>query len=82
MKTHLHKRIHELSESFHNGDLDLKDYRELRRKEFDRLNDQSKQSLSTQNNVLSSFVTKRVFSATATAICLILLTVMIAKLVL
>lgn len=82
MKTHLHKRIHELSELFHNGDLSLTDYRELRRKELDSLQDQSMLSQSPSDKVFSGFIVKKVFAATVAAICLILITVMIAKLIL
>lgn len=82
MKSHLHKRIHDLSEAFHKGELELKEYRELRREELDALNDQSKPSVIANNNVLSGIVNKRVFSATLTAIGLIFLTVIVAKFVL
>tara|TARA_B100000446_G_scaffold177850_1_gene191107 strand:+ start:446 stop:694 length:249 start_codon:yes stop_codon:yes gene_type:complete len=82
MKTHLHKKIHEISESFHKGDLSLADYRELRRKELDRLQEQSMPGKRPKRKLFSSFIVKRVFLATFSAICLILMTVIVAKFVL
>lgn len=79
MKICMHPKIHALSESFHKGELSLTDYRSLRRKELEVLNSASQKTKSSEHKSYSSALVKRVFSTTLLAICLVVVTVMLAK---
>lgn len=78
MKIHLHTKIHALNESFHKGELSLTEYRELRRKELDILNDTS-QAKHNKKHRVSAEIIKRVLSNTLLVVGLVLVTVLIAK---
>jgi len=79
MKISLNRKISELNEDFHNGDLSLTDYRDQRRKEIEALNSSSDPSVQ-QTERLSKGVVKRVVFGTCCAVALLFVTVMIAKL--
>jgi len=79
MKISLNRKISELNDDFHNGDLSLTDYRVKRRKELEALNDSS-ESPTKQKPSLSKGVVKRVVFGTCCAVALLFVTVMIAKL--
>ena len=78
MKISLNRKISELNEEFHNGDLSLTEYRVQRRKELEAINSSTepprKQTASTSKAVL-----KRIVLGTCFAIVLLFVTVMIAK---
>jgi len=79
MKISLNRKISELNEDFHNGDLSLTDYRDQRRKELEALNSGSEPSVQ-QTVHLSKGVVKRIVFGTCCAVALLFVTVMIAKL--
>lgn len=78
MKISLNRKIAELSEEFHNGDLSLTDYRIERRKQLEALNSSSEPQLK-QTTQISKRMIKRVVLGTCWAVALLFVTVMIAK---
>jgi len=78
MKISLNRKISELNDDFHNGDLSLTEYRVQRRKELEDLNSSSEPPIQ-QTTYISKGLFKRVLFGTFTVISLLLLTVVIAK---
>jgi len=78
MKISLNRKISELNDDFHNGDLSLTDYRVQRRKELEALNSSTEPSIKQATHT-SKAVVKRVVLGTFAAISLLLLTVIVAK---
>jgi len=78
MKISLNRKISELNEAFHNGDISLTDYRFQRRKEFELINS-STEPPPKQTTHISKAVVKRVVLGTCLAVALLFVTVMIAK---
>jgi hypothetical protein len=78
MKISLNRKISELNDEFHNGDLSLTDYRVKRRKELEALNSSSEPQLKHTTR-LSKGPIKPVVLGTCYAVALLFVTVMIAK---
>ena len=78
MKISLNRKISELNDDFHNGDLSLSDYRDQRRKELDALNNKPEPEINKAGHHSKQLV-KRVIVGTSCAIALLFVTVMIAK---
>ena len=78
MKISLNRKISELNDEFHNGDLSLTDYRVKRREELEALNSSSEPTLQ-QTTRISKGTVKRVVLGTCCVVALLFVTVMIAK---
>ena len=78
MKISLNRKISELNDDFHNGDLSLTDYRVQRRKELEALNSSTEPSIKQATNISKGLI-KRVVLGTCCAVVLLFVTVMIAK---
>ena len=78
MKISLNKKISELNEDFHNGELSLTDYRDQRRKELEALG--RHQEPAEQKKMRNTKeVIKHTALGTMCVVGLLLLTVLIAK---
>ena len=78
MKISLNRKLSELNDDFHNGDLSLSDYRDQRRKELDALNSQPEPAIKKKGGHSKRLV-RRVIVGTFCAITLLFVTVMVAK---
>jgi hypothetical protein len=78
MKISIDKKIAELNEDFHNGDISLTDYRVQRRKELEAINKSSEPTLRQRSHI-SKGVLKRIVLGTCCAVVLMFMTVMVAK---
>jgi hypothetical protein len=79
MKISLNRKISELNDEVHNGDLSLSDYRDQRRKELDALNSHPEPAIKKTARH-SKIPVQRVIVGTSCAIVLLFITVMVAKL--